>query len=244
VWNHDPRFNSPFMVKSVSTKVDEIAGVTVIPSLRDFRLPPRWTLSRSFTLLGCCLNTLVFAYQSTPRNIPEHQRPPYVPNAFAVMRRFKCLLGAISLGAYGWDLCFMRGLYLCDVTDYQLPRSAFEKMTSIEIILCFIIKCTDLFGGCFCRQRCMFQTGEWKVSSFCYCVTKEINLFPNIDQIKYKLFKSTVSFSEIIQHKWYMCMKATFVRDIINRRILRQGNYTCIHILMKLVTLLVLEFLG
>ena len=39
-------------------------------------------------------------------------------------------------------------------------------------------------------------------------------------------------------------MKATFVRDIINRRILRQGNYTFIHILMKLVTLLVLEFLG
>jgi hypothetical protein len=87
------------------------------------------------------------------------------------MKRFKCLLGAISQGVYGLDLCFMRGLYLRDVTDYQLPRSAFEKMTSTEIILCVIMKCTGLFGGCFCRQRCMFQTGERKVQQLlllCY----------------------------------------------------------------------------
>jgi hypothetical protein len=29
----------------------------------------------------------------------------------------------------------MRGLYLCDVTNYQLPRTGFEKLTSTEIIL-------------------------------------------------------------------------------------------------------------
>jgi hypothetical protein len=138
----------------------------------------------------------------------------------------------------------MRGLYLWDVTDYQLPRSAFEKMTSTEIILCFIIKCTVLFGGCFCRQRCMFQTGEWKVQQFLLLCYKEINLFPNIDQIKCKLFKSTVSFSEIIQHKLYMCTNAMSDRDLINRRILKQGNYTYLHILMKLATLLTLELPG
>ena len=120
-------------------------------------------LVESSPFWGVLLNMLVVAYQPTPRNIPEHQRPPYVPNAFDVMKSFKCLLEAVSPGAYGWDLCFMRGLYLRDVTDYQLPRSAFEKLTSTEIILCVIIKCTGLFGGCFCRQHCMFQTGERKV---------------------------------------------------------------------------------
>jgi len=136
------------------------------------------------------------------------------------MKSFKCLLGAISPGAYGWDLRFMCGLYLCDVMDYQLPRSAFEKLTSTEIILCCIIKFTGLFrGGTAGSAVCSKQANE-NCSSFGYCVTKEINLFPNIDQIKCMLFKSTVSFSEIIQHKLCTCMNATFDRDIINRRIL------------------------
>jgi hypothetical protein len=143
------------------------------------------------------------------------------------------LTGSYFAGGYGLDLCFMRGLYLHGVTDYKLPRSAFQKLTSTEIIL-VIMKCKGLFGGCSCRQRCMFQE---KCSSFGYCVTKEINLFPNIDQIKCKLLKSTVSFSEIILHKLYTCMNAKFDREIINRSILKQGNYSCLPILMKLATL-------
>ena len=95
----------------------------------------------------------------------------------------------------------MCGLYLCDVIDYQLPRSAFEKLTSTQIILCFIIKFTGLFGGSTAGSAVCSKQANGKCSSFGYCVTKEINLFPNIDQIKWKLFKSTVSFSEIIQHK-------------------------------------------
>lgn len=166
------------------------------------------------------LNTLVVAYQSTPRNIHELQRPPYVPNAFDVMKSFKCLLGAISPRAYGWVLCFMCGLYLCDITDYQLPRSDFEKLTSTEIILRFIIKCMGLFGGCTAGSAVCSKQANENCSSFGYCVTKEINLFPNIDEIKCKLFKSTVSFSEIIQCNLYTCMNATFDRDIIDRRIL------------------------
>jgi hypothetical protein len=69
-------------------------------------------------------------------------------------------------------------------------------------------------------------------------------LFPNIDQLKCKLLKSTVSFSEIILHKLYTCMNAKFDGEIINRRILKQGNYSCLPTIMKLATLLGLELPG